>query len=368
MYSPHKLRNECNKLEHGKARASGLREAIRQADENKDVPFQIYFRKELCDEEDSYGNPLVKLAVFPEMLAIADKNPDAPTTPYNTYFSNSMACVLWTYKWFLESCEDFYQISLEDCERFFEDFKQRSLAFGYQLRVYYKKMYSFYHSFDDPRAKQYFHLFEQSPRDENSDCAACDQIEIVDYYLENGDFEQAKEKAVDLESRKLQCGGAPRRSWIRLKRAYMYYYLEHKGYEQAAEMIRLIKINTTREKEFDMSDDELVCYSYLDIAKALKIYKSNWKGWMEECIPWNSLDIAKNVCIFFKKLAESRKKQTIKIAYDATFPLYREDNTYPISELYDFYYQYAADLAQKFDKRSGTDSRMNELKTAIAKA
>ena len=50
MYNPDLLKQQYEQLENGKVRISGMYEAIKQADENNDVPFQLYFRIELCDE------------------------------------------------------------------------------------------------------------------------------------------------------------------------------------------------------------------------------------------------------------------------------------------------------------------------------
>lgn len=56
MYNPDLLKQQYEQLENGKVRISGMYEAIKQADENNDVPFQLYFRIELCDESDWYAD------------------------------------------------------------------------------------------------------------------------------------------------------------------------------------------------------------------------------------------------------------------------------------------------------------------------
>lgn len=61
---------QYEQLENGKVRISGMYEAIKQADENNDVPFQLYFRIELCDESDWYADSLDMFVVFPKLLAL----------------------------------------------------------------------------------------------------------------------------------------------------------------------------------------------------------------------------------------------------------------------------------------------------------
>lgn len=364
MYDPDELVKAYEGLEHGKARMSGIREAIRQADANHDVPFQIYFRYELCHESEFYGDELDTLVTFPEMLAIIDQHPDAPATRYNSGRRDSLDCVLWNYKWLLGDCKFYYQISMEDCEHFFEDYKKRCLAYGYNLRPYYDLKYGFYASMDHPETDKYFHLFEATPRDENANCKACEQNTIVDYYLEKGDLKKAELLAKDLESRKLRCGGGMG-SWLRLKKNYMLYYLNKKEFEKAAEYVKLLRRYGNKETEYDVRIEEMYCYAYLDLAKALRIYKKNWKTWLKEREPQELFDNDVAVCVLFKKLMESRKKQTIKIAYDSSFPLYQESDSYETRELYEFYYRQAVELAKKFDNRNGTDAFMKNLQTKL---
>ena len=364
MYDPDELVEAFERLDHGKARMSGIREAIRQADANHDVPFQIYFRYALCNESEFYGDALETLITFPEMLAIIDQHPDAPSTRYNDGCRDSLDCVLWNYKWLLEDCVAYYQIPMEDCESFFEDYKKRCLAYGYNLRPYYNLKYEFYLHMDHPETDKYFQLFEKTPRDENADCNACEQNEIVDYYLKHGKLKKAKLLAKDLESRKLRCGSGWK-SWLRLKQNYMLYYLKNNDFEKAAENIALLRKYNNKQTPYDVGSEEMYCYIYLDLPKALRIYKKNWKTWLREREPMKLFNNNADICVLFKKLMESRKKQTIKIAYDNSFPLYRKSDSYEMQELFDFYYKQAVDLAKKFDNRNGTDAFMKTLQIKL---
>ena len=161
MYNPDLLKQQYEQLENGKVRISGMYESIKQADENNDVPFQLYFRIELCDESDWYADSLDMFVVFPKLLALGDKHPDAPPTVYNNNYENAMAHILWVYKWLLNDCSEFYQISKADWEMFLEDFKKRTVAFGYSLREYYS------YFGDNELAKKYFELFRNAPRNRN---------------------------------------------------------------------------------------------------------------------------------------------------------------------------------------------------------
>ncbi len=366
MYNPELLLEEYEKLAHGKAKISAIYEAIKQADENNDVPFQFYFRISLCKESGFYGDCLDEIVVFPQLLSLIDKYPNEPIAHYDMDYKNSMEHILWVYKWFLEDCIDYYQVSKADCEKFFEDFKQKSLAVGYGLHTYYSIIYDYYKQFDKERRDECFRLFMSTPRDRNSNCLACEKNKIVNHYLEKGDLRNAHLAAIDLESGKVSCGNGA--SWIRLQKHYMNYYIRNKEFDKAQQCINKIKTHRNARTESDRSREELLCYSYIDIAKALRMYKANWKKWFTERNPLSAYMEGTYICIFFKKLIESRKKSTIKIKYDKSFPLYREDNTYELTELYEFYYKFTADIAQKFDRRNGADTFMKKLDREVASA
>lgn len=366
MYDPKKLIEEYNQLENGKAKMAGLKEAIRQADENHDVAYQIYFRSRFVAESVIYGDCLDSLIIFPQMLAIIDENPNAPkTSEKNDNFEDATDRVLWFYKMIISHCIEFYQIPLEDCEKFFEDFKRRSIAYGYNLRPYYYYKHFFYKNCGDSRVSEAFSNFMKLPRDGNADCKACEQNAIVQYYmLEEDNLEKATFYAKDLESRKLRCSN-DNRSWIRLKCYYLCYYLRHQDLKEAKKYIDLIKYNMGKLKVCDIAWYELYYYSLLDVSKGLKIYKVNWKNWLEERNPDELFNNNAIIALFFKKLEEGRVRKTVKIAFDKKFPLYREDDTYEIEKLYEFYYNNAKDLADKFDKRNGTEQYKKKLERVM---
>lgn len=57
----------------------------------------------------------------------------------------------------------------------------------------------------------------------------------------------------------------------------MCYYMRNKEFDKIEKYIRLIHRYDNGEIEFDISDEEILYYSYTDISKALKIYKREWK-------------------------------------------------------------------------------------------
>lgn len=367
-YEPERLKQIYDKAERGKARMDGIREAIVQADAHEDTPFRVYFRLQLCEESNFYGDSMDMLVTFPQVLAIVDRYPDTPCTRYNNrVFANCMGHVLWVYKWILNSCDEFYQIPMTDCENFFEDFKRRSLAYGYNLRPYYLCRYYFYNSMDlDEKARETFFAYESLPRDANCNCKACERNASIGFYLDMDDMEKAKELASDIENLSLRCNHDRMAAWLRLQRHYMNYYLdsERRAFTEAEKYCRLIERHMIKACEYQEWDSFLYCYAHTNMGKALQIYKNHWKEWEDERNPSSEYYTCKNIMRFFKKLGEVRKRKTVKLQMEPSFPLYQENGQYEILSLYQYYYGRARKVAELFDARNGTDSYCHWLEKA----
>lgn len=361
-YYPEKMINEIEEnLSHGKARMEAIRYGIQQADEHHDLPYQIFFRIMACRESTFYGDSMDCLIIFPELLALADQDPQLPGNP-NYTFTYEIEHVMWVYKWVLEDCVDYYQISMEDCRNFLEDYRKRCVSMGISLRNYYGSMYSFYWQIDQAQAAEYFHQFEKMPRDRHSDCKACERNMEIRFYLDQNDFQKAQRLSREIENFSLICGGESRKSaWLRMNVSYMHYYMKQKDYEKAETFCRLVERHMNGEAEYECWDDFLACYAHTNMGKALKLYKEHWKEWLKLRSPLEQLEAEENICIFFRELGNVRKGKTVKIHYDPSFPLYREDGTYRIKELFDFYYQRVWQTAEKFDARNGSDYYKQEL-------
>jgi len=371
MYDPVRLREKYMAMEAGKSRMVGIHAAIEAADSHGDVPYQIYFRIKLCEESCFYGDELDMMVIFPELLALADQHPDAPTTRYNRGYKNSMDNVLWIYKWILSTCEEFYQIPLEDYLKFQEDYKNRCLAMGYSLRPYYEYVYSFYDCINDPRREEAFAMFQNTPWDENCNCKACERNTEIDFYLDQDDLERATAFAYDIENFTLTCGAKEKkRAWLRMKKHFLRYYLRKRDFKMVAEYCGLLERNkgVNKEREFDFWSVLMESYSYIDIGKALKIYKDCWKILMEERCPSDIYGHNKRAAIFFRELGKARKGEFVKLSLDAVFPGYREDGRYRIRDMYRFHYNRAKAVADKFDERNGTNAYCAGLEKVGLKA
>ena len=361
-YNPEEIKNHYNEIPHGKAKSDAIRQAIEMADQNNDLPFMIYFREEICAESCFYGNTMEMMVVFLEMLSIIDRHPDIPSTQFDAGYKNALDHILWIYKWVVEECASFYQIPMEDCIKFFEDFKKRSQSYGYNLRPYYKAFYYFY-DWDKEKADKAFHNFERIPRDGNSDCHACERNTEIEFYLKNGNFRKAAKLSADIEDFRLTCGDHWS-AWLRMKILFFDYYMDNCEFEKATEIALILERRISDKKEFQIWGNIINCYAHTKPGRALRVYKKYWRTLEDWRTPQDLFESMMNTCCFWHVI-KLGGKETAKLDLDNSFPLYNEDKSYNIEDLYNYYYNKAEDIARKFDKRNNADSYIKKLNKSL---
>lgn len=360
IYNPEKLIYGYGKLGHGKARAEAIRYAIGQADLNNDVEYMVYFRIELCEESEWYGNGLDIVTVFPELLAVADK--------YAGQIGNStLENILWTYEDLVDICIEFYQIPFNDCQNFINDFKKRWTLSGHGFREPYRMMAEFYLEAGYlEEAGRAVSLLKTSHM-EHYDCEGCAANTELSYYLANNEEEKADQIAVKINNGIFTCGGniSDSNSIYRMNKRYLKYYIMNGEYEKAAEKARLLERASSSAIDYKLWASFMCAYVYNATGRGLRIYKKHWKDIENEQRPEYMYYSFKDTACFFMGLKKAKDGENVKLQLDNTFPLYNENNIYSIESLSEYYYKKAEDVAKKFDQRNSTDKYMKELRMSV---
>ena len=366
-YNPEKLADNYLRMPYGKARTAAMRYAMEQADLNNDLEYMLYFRMELCDETEWYGNGLDNFVVFPELLAIVDKNPDNGKISRKRFYE-IMGNILWTYESLLSLCSEYYQIPLKDCINFHNDFKKRWTAYGRSPREPYRMMCGFYRDagYTD-KAGEALSMLKATPM-KNYDCMGCIANTELAYYLSINEKEKADRLAEKIEDGTYKCGGnnlSNSNAIPRMHKHYLNYYLLHGEYEKAAEKAYILEHCRSSVIYYKLWASFMCAYVYTNTGRGLRVYKKHWRDIENEQRPGYMYVSFKDAACFFMGLKKVKGKDTIKLPLDNTFPLYNEENIYNIDSLARYYYKKAEDVAKKFDKRNGTDQYVNELGISV---
>lgn len=324
-----------------------LKEAIALADANNDIDWGYDLRMDLMDEEYNTGRFIERFPAFAWLLETHDANPEL--------FEEED--LLWRYRWMVNASRMNTNISAEQIENICNDFKIRLERNGYNLRAFYDDEFRRYYvqnSMD--KAKQFLDLRENEKYNDMV-CHACELTDKIDYELRLGNIDEALVIYNELIAKKYSCMRKPFDTFC----SFVEYYTKQGELEKANEMFLLA------EAKLSELNDTVPVGSISTLINFLAHYNQT-KAWdfFQQYVHWgvDMLDevefkLAKNLLYLLSQGGVRNLKVSSKL------PWYNADGTYNINELYNYYYNKAADLAQRFDARNGTPYFTQQLNDTI---
>ena len=355
MFQADQWIEQIRSAEHGTPRMEIMKNAIAEADASAAHYWRIYFRFEYVKESIFHDDNFKAILMFPELLQVFDEHPEQEDDTYDD--------VMLAYKWILENMTDYYQISREEIEKYYEDYKERCQKYGFSLRVYYMKKSLFYLPFDVNASKTAYQAFHDCKRDANSDCEACEIHHDMSMALDFGNEEEALRVAAPILDGSKYCGEVPHVSYGALTRFYLY-----KGdLEEAAYYGKLCARYTDNEPEFLAESGYLLeLYSAVEPRTGWKIFKNNVEHFVQCRNPMMRMCFARGAyrllqCI--EKETEFAESILLK-----PLPLHRAEEGYRVKELTAYFYDIAKQQSLLLDQRNGSNYYMSILETKLASA
>jgi tetratricopeptide (TPR) repeat protein len=321
-----------------------LKQAINVADAHNDIEWGFDLRLSLIRDEKTTSRCDESLPAFAWILDTYDKNPER--------FNEKD--FLWEYKWMLGSVRRNSSISLEQIESIAEDFKTRLSRNGYSLRPYYTTkahLALFINNLDD--ARKYIDLRNLEVRDEMSNCRACELDDDVELELRLGNFEKALTVGNSMLTKKIICVHMP----------FSCYCSCVKYFQQAGDMERAYEYFQKAEEDLAALTDTSSVGEVGIMLRFLTDY-DRVKAWsfFEQHAHWN-VDSEEYLDFIFSTnvlpLLRSEESRTLDIS--PSLEWYREDKRYDVKEIYNYYYNKAKNLAERFDRRNGNNSFIEQF-------
>lgn len=369
------LMEQAESLPNGETKIAILEEAIRMADLHQDIEQGFYARMELTDVAVDVGRGEKAIVSFAWCLAQYDKNPGQ----YNDY------SMMWHYKWIAGRIDQFPQVSLESIDQTLEDLKKRYTELGYSLRVYFQKKYRIAKRKGDTLSMlDYFEKWLDAPRDEMSDCLACEVDNQVGTLLDLGRFQEAYQKARPVLDQQLSCRSVPHGTFS----MFLLPLLKEGRLEEAAEFHKQGYSMIRKEKGFLSSlSDHLKYLIIVDIPQAISLLERHLPEALASFEPNRKFDFFLAASILFDYVDE-RTKHVLQVPDYVTyewlnqqvneiakkFDTRNQNHTYrdriekAKQEIQERKEQYEADLAKIQEKLSEQEENMKEIEDGIAQA
>lgn len=332
---------------------AALQKAISQADAAKDVYWRLVFRYEYACETTFGDDPPKAMPVAAEFSPIFEAHPEA-------LGEDGSEMYLMVTQMGIDPIVSLPQISISQWEALMEQFYTLVKRYQIGLRTYWWQMTRFWRYIDQEKAFEYFQRFWDTPRDNLSDCEACERSYAVHISLMMGDRAAADAYVKPMEEGKIEfCGDTPQLYWL----AYLEDALD-RGDLKAAEPLanRLYQKGDRDKSDLSYLGAVLRCWAYTDPERAVELAARR--------LPWTLgmwdqkkvYDFYKGAWVCFRELA--KRGDAVKLELPEKFPLYRKDGAYSVPALAEWFRVQAGDIAKKFDHRNGTDWYAQNLKLA----
>ncbi len=347
------LIEQAAQMEHCPSQVELLEEAVREADRLGDVEAGFEVRMDYIEAATFSGFPEKSLVAFSWCLSQYDEDEE----------SVDEFDLLWKYKWVLNSLPDFPQISKRQILEMQDDMAIRYEKAGYNQRpVHYMRWQNYMAMGDFEQAFDNIEKWKLEPRDWMADCEACEADRHVDLMVELGRHEEAVKIAQPILNEELTCAEIPHctlagilNPLVRLGRDAEAVRYHQRGY-------KLICKNQAFLKE---TGEHL---QYLVRARSLK------RGFrlLERHLPWaaevNELHsrfvFYLSSSLLLSLLSKQEPNKRIRLSVPAQLSCHREDGTYVIADLANWFEQETANLAGQFNQRNGNDYYTRRIELA----
>jgi tetratricopeptide (TPR) repeat protein len=162
------LLSEAAGMPYGEPKSILIERAVREADARHDRELAFQARLDLTTAYQFGGEPVKSFATFSRCLADYDAEP----ARFGEWRAREL---LWQFKWIMGDMRKFPEIPLPRVLGALEDMERRFRQAGDLLHaVHAERCRMAWHLGDETGVAEWFHRWRTTPRDELSDCEACD--------------------------------------------------------------------------------------------------------------------------------------------------------------------------------------------------
>lgn len=323
----------------GEERLRYLKKCIFAADRAKNYKNALALRFQYIQESVFNDDNFKAQIMFPEYMALFNSHPD----------EHDPLSFMTAFKWIIEDLADFYQISAEKAEEYFEKFKEYCIKFGYSMRTYYLKKITYYSIADFEKIHDLIKLFRQSERDDLSDCNACEMNVDIQTELEFGSEEKAVKMLTNMIQRNISCAEVPQTTYGKCVQRFTKIGDLEEAEHYADLLMPMIKNNNNFLMEISHI---LLLKSYTSPNEAYSIFCKYLEVFLKTKNPKMKFHFANAAAKFFENINKTENEE-ITMKLPRTFELYNEDNFYDANEMSEYFRDIASDIARKFDDRNG---------------
>ena len=333
-----------------------LEQAVRLADSQNDRAAAFRARLQLIQAATFSGFPDKALIHFAWVLGTFDR--------HRTEFRHQSYQVMWMYKWMLNASLDHPGFPLERIARLEADFERRAREQGSGAHyLAYHRLLKFKQLGDVGGAQTAFLAWRSLPRDGLSDCEACEQNKVMDYYASRGNQAAAVRLGQEIITKGMSCHNVPTVTHANLLGPLLALGRSEEARHAHSEGLRMARLD----RNFIETIGKHV--RYLMQTGDVETARDVWAEHLPLALGLrNQADLFEFMGVSAALWSMLSTEQATNVRLPRHFALYRPDGQYPPQALAAHFRREAEALAQRFDARNGTDHYHRRLADTLALA
>lgn len=339
-----RMLDEAHRMPEGDARIALLEDLVRHADASGDprLPFDV--RMELTSAYQHGGETGKAFVTFSWCLAAYDREP-------GKFTEDDDGLLRWQYKWTVAALKRFPEVPLDRSHRALDDMERRYLAGGHSMHaVHTLRCEVADHVGDLEAGDEWYRKWNAAPRDENSDCVACDPTNRVYHLVLRGRDEEAVAIADPVLEGRITCTVQPQS----IQSALLVPYLRTGRVDAARDAHRRAyrAIRNNRDYLDDLGRHLWFCAVTGNEAHGLEILERHLSWLDRPADPMALLEVSGSAALLLGRLVEQGHggQRVRRLGLGDRPPSDPE-----VAELADELRATAVRLATRFDERNQTD-------------
>lgn len=354
MFEPEKRLEEIRAMAHGAPQLAAYQSAFQEADEAGAHDWRFFFRYKYLEESIFHDDCFKAIICFPEMLQIFDEHPEIQ--------DENESDLMTAFKWVIENMIHYHQISREEIERLFAEYRRRCEKYGYTLRTYYMKLSKYLSHVDHDEAMKAYDQFHRARRGPGCDCQACEMNYDMEFALEMGDTESALRIAAPILEKKMRCAEVPHCSYGELAHHYLY-----KGdLDEAFYYGDLCKRLIEGKPEFLGTMGYLLeLYSTRDSIEGWRLMKETLPFFFASHDPLDRMTFARGMWRLLTIIASQDEEGCTQNVDLCRLPLPKDERGVKLADCAQWAYTFAEEQSRLLDERNGTSYYADFLKAEL---
>jgi tetratricopeptide (TPR) repeat protein len=290
------------------------------------------------------GEPTKALVAFAWLVAEFDRNPTA--------YADRYPDLLWDFKFAVGALTRSPEVPLDRTYAVLDDMQRRWIETGHSLHAVYSHRHRVArHIGDFDTAAKYYELWCAAPRDDLSDCAGCDP-EMKAYWLALiGRDEEAVAIGANVLSGEWTCSEQPQSMLTTLMVPYVRTGRLDEARDAHRRAYRLHRPNIADLAE--IGEHIAFCARTGNEARAIEIVERHL-GWLDRApSPWDTMIFSASSAHALRRAQARRPDEELTVFRPGAEG--REGTRLTATELADQLEAQAVQIADRFDRRNGTD-------------